>query len=406
MYWADLSRLGKGPWKFFSALYQLLGHLASLGRQAIDAARAEQPSRRWSALQWLHTWVIRLLVLFVPVLNFILLVTGLSVIPAERIDPRIARGVAVAFAALLGIGIAYRLLRSRTAPKRPFTWALAPLIASRVAGGVVAIIVERVIALQLASNTSLLILEWWMVAGAVTWVAMRLYSRVRPGATLVSMCAFAFALGTYYVYAFVANHTSVGHPHETAALWTMQAVFLLLALTWRVLFSFGWLALVIGIWCAAKDRFANALGKVRFGRTRSALRTAQLTIAVTASAYLFTLIIVWSGIFRFTIEKLGVFACIPATTAPGLHWAQWLMSTPDEIMHWLPPDRLAQPEPCVAAALTARQYFAGLIASGVTTGVAPALFLQIAALFLLIWMALPSVQSEVDAPSKCMNGDS
>ena len=69
-----------------SYLYQLLGHLAALGRQAIDAARAEQPSRSWSALQWLHTWVIRLLVLFVPVLNFILLVTGLSVVPAERIN--------------------------------------------------------------------------------------------------------------------------------------------------------------------------------------------------------------------------------------------------------------------------------------------------------------------------------
>ena len=406
MYWADLSRLGKGPVKFFSALYQLLGHLAALGRQAIDAARAEQPSRGWSALQWLHTWVIRLLVLFVPVLNVILLVTGLSVIPAERIDPRIARGVAVAFAALLGIGIAYRLLRSRTAPKRPFTWALAPLIASLIAGGVVAIIAERVITLQLASNTSLLILEWWTVAGAVTWLAMRLYARVRPGATLVGMSAFVVALGAYYVYSFVAHHRTVGHPHETAALWAMQAVFMLLALTWRVLFTFGWVGLVLGIWCAAKERFGDTLGRLRFGRTRSALRTAQLTIAVTAGAYLFTVIIVWSGIFRFTIEKLGVFACVPATTAPGLHWAQWLMPTPDEIMHWLPPDRLAQPEQCIAAALTARQYFAGLIASSVTTGVAPALFLQIAALFLLIWMALPSVKGEVDAPSKCTNADS
>ncbi|HKN65164.1 MAG TPA: hypothetical protein VJW73_02750 [Gemmatimonadaceae bacterium] len=404
MYWADLSRLGSGPVKFFSALYQLLGHLAALGRQAIDAARAEQPSRGWSALQWLHSWVIRLLVLFVPVLNFVLLVTGLSVVPAERIDPRFARGVAVAFAALLGIAVAYRLLRSRTPPRKPFTWALAPLIASLTAGGVVGVIVERVVTLRLASSTSLLILEWWVVAGAVTWFAMRLYARVRPGAVVVGMSAFAFALGIYFVYTLVSYGDQRAHQAETTALWTMQAVFILLAATWRILFGFGWLALVIGSWCALRDRAGNSLG--RFARTRAALRTAQLTVAVTAGAYLFTVIILWSGIFRFTIERFGVFACVPASTAPGLSWVQWLMPTPAEIMHWLPAARLAPPEPCIAAGLTARQYFAGLIASSVTTGIAPVLFLQTAALFLLIWMALPSVQSEVDAPSKCTNADS
>ena len=404
MYWADLSRLGSGPVRFFSALYQLLGHLAALGRQAIDAARAEQPSRSWSALQWLHSWVIRLLVLFVPVLNFVLLVTGLSVVPAERIDPRFARGVAVGFAALFGIALAYRLLRSRTPPTKPFTWALAPLLASLIAGGIVGVVVERVVTLRLASGISLLILEWWVVAGVVTWFAMRLYARVRPGAVVVGMSAFVFALGAYYVYALVSHRAQVDHQAETTALWAMQAVFILLAATWRILFGFGWLALIVGVWCVLRDRAGNSLG--RFGRTRATLRTAQLTIAVTAGAYLFTIIIIWSGIFRFTIERLGVFACVPATLAPGLSWVRWLIATPEEIMHWLPAARLALPEPCITAGLTARQYFAGLIASSVTTGIAPALFLQTAALFLLVWMALPSVQSEVDAPSKCTNADS
>jgi hypothetical protein len=82
------------------------------------------------------------------------------------------------------------------------------------------------------------------------------------------------------------------------------------------------------------------------------------------------------------------------------------MPTPEQIAHWLPAASLAAPEPqCVIAGLTARQYFGGLLASSVTTGIAPALILQTAALFLLVWMALPSIKTEVDAPSKCTNRD-
>src|SRR5882762_3264736 len=41
MYWADLSKLGAGTSSFLSALYQLLMHLATLGRQAVDDAEHE-----------------------------------------------------------------------------------------------------------------------------------------------------------------------------------------------------------------------------------------------------------------------------------------------------------------------------------------------------------------------------
>ncbi|MEA2328386.1 MAG: hypothetical protein QOE68_3345, partial [Thermoanaerobaculia bacterium] len=71
-YWADLSRRTKGILSFFGELYQLLLHLPSLGRNAVDYARAEDKGHLWPLFSWFHRWSVRWLTLFIVVLNLVM----------------------------------------------------------------------------------------------------------------------------------------------------------------------------------------------------------------------------------------------------------------------------------------------------------------------------------------------
>ena len=405
LYWADLSRLGRGPLAFFGGLYQLLLHLASLGRQVIDAARAEQPARRWRWLQTVHAWVVRLLVLFVPVLNWVLLVTALSAIPADRLAGAYAPWIVVVGAALLAVVAAFALVRAHV-PRGPTVWALLPFAAALAGAGVAAVIVVALLRRGHTTPQGLLLVEWWLAAALLTWVALRAYQRVRPGALLVGGASLGVAIAAFYLFLAAAPGTD-GPAHDVAAMWAVQLVFALLALAWRLLFLLALATLVLGAACAWRDRTARD-HRDRYARTRAVLRTAQLTAAVSATAFLFTAIVVWSGIFRFTVRQFDAYRCVAASQAPlpaGLHLPAFLVPTPTQVAHWLPPALLAAPERCVNG-LTARQYFAGLIASSMTTGIVPALVLLGAALFLLGWMALPSLFYEALAPAGGTNGQS
>jgi hypothetical protein len=121
MYWADLSRVGKGFINVFGKFYQLLFHIVSLGRQCIDFARYEDLKRADITLQkadqekkqaleqktyqklereiqklkfwmncqqrlwWFYSAVQaiagRILTLVIPILNLFVLVAGLASLP-------------------------------------------------------------------------------------------------------------------------------------------------------------------------------------------------------------------------------------------------------------------------------------------------------------------------------------
>jgi hypothetical protein len=58
LYWADLSRLGKGGFRALSALYQLFFHLGTLGADVIDqVSLSVGDDAAWRLLQRLHAWL-------------------------------------------------------------------------------------------------------------------------------------------------------------------------------------------------------------------------------------------------------------------------------------------------------------------------------------------------------------
>jgi hypothetical protein len=69
-YWADLARPQGSIISFFNTLYQLLFHLASLSRTAVDYATVEHINLfRWRVVSFLQGMAVRVLVIFIPILS-------------------------------------------------------------------------------------------------------------------------------------------------------------------------------------------------------------------------------------------------------------------------------------------------------------------------------------------------
>lgn len=78
MYWADLSRVGRGFFQVFSEFYQILFHLSALGRHTLDMAALEHPEKfQWRCYASLHGWAGRILSIPIPLLNLFLVVAAL-----------------------------------------------------------------------------------------------------------------------------------------------------------------------------------------------------------------------------------------------------------------------------------------------------------------------------------------
>lgn len=72
--WADLAKPANGLLRFFLGLFQLLLHLASLSRIVIDTGAAEGTSFVWRRYRQCQRYAIRLLQIFAPLLQLLVLV--------------------------------------------------------------------------------------------------------------------------------------------------------------------------------------------------------------------------------------------------------------------------------------------------------------------------------------------
>src|SRR5947208_1652711 len=82
-YWADLARPKNSLLSFFFALFQLLLHVGSLSRLAIEAGAAENPGWVWRAFRAVQEYAVRILQIPIPLLNLILLIAAFSVLPQQ-----------------------------------------------------------------------------------------------------------------------------------------------------------------------------------------------------------------------------------------------------------------------------------------------------------------------------------
>jgi hypothetical protein len=308
-YWADLARPQNSFLSFLIAFYQLLLHLGSLSRIAVDYATVEhhdKPSWRW------HTgWqgsAVRFLVLPIPILNIYLLLAGLSVLPLEL---RWNHSLSGAF--VLGVMVLSALLlwpRFRGAPRHPLLW-IGLLAAAFVAGAFAGYLL---IAGHVLSADALLAIEWWLVGGGLLYMfVIKPYDNVRRGGAGVGLALFIFCF-LCFLYC-LKQSASYPYPIEQASFWSMQLIMTALILAWAGLLLSAFIAWLLNFECQRVLPQDDAHHAMR-ARARSALRTGRLTLAVSASLFLVLTMFLWAGAYNFTRKQLHLHSHVQVTQPP------------------------------------------------------------------------------------------
>lgn len=442
-YWADHSRPATGALGFFSTAYQLLLHVATLGRQAVDDTKLDYQSAPWRAIRLVQWFAVFLLTLPIPLLNLVLLIVGFGVIPAGAIAGY-THGPVIALCTVLGVaGLipAYVWLRSRV-PARPFAWSVLPFVfaAAAVAVGLAAGLAVRLVPGwgNVGEGTAITI-AWWVAGGGIAYWVGSSYQRLRAGALATTMAAYGLSLAVFAHWMWELRTKMPVVPRlETATLWTMQLIFALLGFCLFLLWLCAF-ALVV-LWFVARwdarrrrDRNVPFRDDARWSRCRAALRTGRLAIGLSTGAFYGFTLLAWAGIFSYTVNRFDIFSHAsvdkPAPFHPRItsllpdvasmramdyslakgdldtarNAAAATTGPPRDARADSAAVRMAEHD---AASFTVPEYFQGLIAQSITPAAPFALLPILVAIFLLLWMALPSVLAEGNATAECTNQDS
>ncbi|HEV2402390.1 MAG TPA: hypothetical protein VGS27_36005 [Candidatus Sulfotelmatobacter sp.] len=343
-YWADLARPQGSIFSFFNALYQLLFHLASLSRTALDYAVIEHIHQfRWRLASFLQAMAVRLLVIFVPILNLILLIAGLVVLPLK-----IGANHQFLAAALFGLIVFLALLfRPRRVPSHFSSW-LGMLAGTYISGFLISWLLFRFVDLGPRGGDVALAVESWLLGEIILLLLMKRYESVRRGAFgtavfLGAACAVAFVI----FLVPLLHDPATPNPVEQASLWTMEVVFYLLSLAWVLLLLCALGARILQFLClmplrkaATSSRKAKAEDSASrlaaYARACAAFRTARLSLAVSASMIALVTVFLWAGAFSYTNRTFGLFAGVRISYPPSpFHSITALVVPTDAESRWL-----------------------------------------------------------------------
>ncbi len=293
VHWSDFARPVRGALGIFSALYQLLLHLVSLGRTAVDHASFEHPtSHEWAVVRWLYSRATRFFTLGFPIVTLYLALAGLVPLPHAYLHSRswdaVQKIAALAVGFLFGLCVTYLALRRRQPQPPPWLWALAPLAGGLAAAGLIAAIHAVIRCCSVPAKDwglTLTVLVWLLGVLLIWWVVGR-YDQVRAGAIEANRTAailfsvFFLALLAWAVCAphWPARSSFLYVPWEGDAI--EVASLLLLELLYDVLRAFWFFYLVLAI-------FGGVLGYllVRFGTLTPGERARGRPCARAASLW-------------------------------------------------------------------------------------------------------------------------
>jgi hypothetical protein len=310
MYWADLSRLGSGFIRIFGELYQLLFHLGSLGRQSIDLLRAEQQAAETHPAfgDWFNIWVwysatealaARILSLFLPILNLCLLIVALMSLPGNIPEQYVGLVAALITGVLLTLGVGYGILhKNKTAF---WIWLLLPFCIGIIAAlGIEGFVTGTFKTGIVLGSYRWLAIEWVLLLGALIWsILVKPYSRHRPGADVFAIAVgMPLALMTLGLICAAANsHMGI----TFASLRMIEVIYLLLLGGWLVFLLLYFSTLVIGGLAIAK--ISNNSGGER-NLAKQAAWTARFALALPAILFSFLTLSLWTALARLSKSLL------------------------------------------------------------------------------------------------------
>jgi hypothetical protein len=397
MYWSDLARPSNSFLRFFMSFYQLLLHLTSLGRIAVDFASLEHMGKRdWFILGRLYAYATRVFTLGVWILLALLPVVAFSPLPLLLGHENGANSVAAGVVLLAALAAVWKFGGR--------WWQLLPAAIASVAG-------VSVLFLFVPDSVSyLLTLEWWGLGVFVFWQVCRQYDQVRPGAkeagVFFSACgAIGFLVSLGIACRIVPEQAEL--QLRIAAFWMMQYLVLCVRIFWILFLMLAVFA------CIAEWVCLFRLRKLQqpLARARAALRTGRFTLALPAVLLLLLTLFLWSGVFRFTAHRIKLYDQVyPAEhSLPGP--LRQLVLTPEEtdrvLLPPVPTAKCPAPGmPVVAASACADpyRYLQGVLFQSAPPGFPAVLGLMSAGFLLLTLIILASVVWEFQTPISAPNG--
>jgi hypothetical protein len=205
VYWADLSRIGESTYRVFAELYQLLLHLPSLGRNAMEGACAANKGRLpWKVASHLTAWAVWLFTVPIPLLNVVMLSLVLVAVSAEISAVGMQVVVAAALPTIAAVAAGGLLLPKlkKPLPRRLFFALFGALILGGVGGAV--------LIREYGSLYRWVAGEAAIVAIAVCAYIASKYNVMKKGALAVGLVASVIASSLAIVFLFAHPETEAG----------------------------------------------------------------------------------------------------------------------------------------------------------------------------------------------------
>jgi hypothetical protein len=323
VHWSDLSSPDNTFVRFFMAFYQLLLHLTSLGRIAVDQVALEHMRQwDWFLYQRLYSYASRTLTLLV--FNLLVVLPVVAFAPLVLLLPPGAAtqvvALAVVFVAALG-----GLLYCSQNWLRPFGarhWWPVALVGALLCTAAVWLALQ----IWCHSTPLLLMIEWWLVAMLVLGVFIfPTYNEVRNGELQAGWaCALVSAV---CFFAYLRWHMSAeGLPLslKVAAFMMLQYVLLALRISWIAFTALAIGAFCMEVFCRLRLRATKKMDKL--ARARAAARTGRFTLALSSILLMLVSIFLWCGIYHAFAKKVALFGGVKPQQAQVKIFAL----TPDE----------------------------------------------------------------------------
>ena len=406
-HYSDLSKPESSFTGFFFAFYQLLFHLAGIGLNGVYLAEAENsvpgaPRWPWRLFSWLHASAVRTLTMFIPILNLAVLAIGLSAF-ADKFSAINAQIVGYSLSGLLGLTATLLIRKYHRSPPWPILWALIPF-----AGAAVVIVVLGLVACaghkwvsSMSYEQWLVVLVWLILAGIAIYFVAKKFAEVRTGADKLAIPIYLLNVG-FFLFLFLPHANSAVHNEAaTAAFLTIQLVFGELTLCWVVC-----LLSALVSWLVSEKCLADLKDQEKKCRARAAHRTGRFTFAVSASFFLITTMILWSGVAHYTSKQLHVFDHVPVQVIEDRSLARgkvaYVIPNVDDLEASFWCIELPRGAHCPTSGIAPTDpvhpwddYLDGLMLITVTPGLPITLLLIAVSFILLVWAAMPSVLFEI-----------
>lgn len=408
--WADLAKPNNTVITFFLSLFQLILHLASLSRLAIDTGAAEGKGRVWSAYRTVQRWAVRLLQAFIPPLELLLLISlGPCVLETwQATSGQFWTSIALGVLGAIALGTVWIVNAKHTVTGKPRRWVFRVFLLL-LAGVVAPLILTFLLRwftpeAEMQKDIASAVLFWLIPGLLLLYWILNKYEDARKGVFATGMTFFAIGFVGFLIFLWPA-HLSASKDTRLvvlASLWTGQLILGVIRWIWFLMVVCAVAASLLGSIAWRQMKKLKPEGD-EWGRARAAVRTSRLALALPLVSFLLVTLMIWAAVLSATRKLLPenepIFSEAVAGEAIAPAWYANL-----ERVRLVPPKSLTVPkkgfEVKESKTEGAPQNDYALRVFAWTMGYHLPFTLLFVALtsFLLVWWVLPSVLSEKMVP--------